>query len=69
LPQGLFVDENTGVISGSLSAAGEYKMQFSVSNSKGTDSGNFIIKVGDLIALTPAMGWSSWKLRKTGCMG
>ncbi|HEY6978964.1 MAG TPA: putative Ig domain-containing protein, partial [Chitinophagaceae bacterium] len=60
LPQGLYVDENTGVISGSLSAAGEYKLQFVVSNQKGIDSGNFTIKVGGLIALTPAMGWNSW---------
>jgi alpha-galactosidase len=60
LPQGLYVDENTGVISGFLSIAGEYKMQFIVSNNKGTDSENFTIKVGNLIALTPAMGWNSW---------
>jgi len=60
LPQGLYVDENTGVISGSLSSAGEYKLEFVVSNYKGSDSGNFTIKVGNLIALTPAMGWNSW---------
>src|SRR6266540_4255426 len=60
LPQGLYVDENTGVISGALSTAGEYKMQFVVSNNKGSDTGNFIIKAGDLIALIPAMGWNSW---------
>lgn len=60
LPQGLYVDENTGVISGALSTAGEYKMQFVVSNNKGSDTGNFIIKAGDLIAPIPAMGWNSW---------
>ena len=60
LPQGLYVDENTGVISGTLTAVGEYKMQFIVSNSKGTDKRNFTVKVGDRIALTPAMGWNSW---------
>jgi len=60
LPQGLYVDENTGVISGTLSKAGEYKMKFIVSNSKGRDERAFTIKVGDIIALTPAMGWNSW---------
>jgi hypothetical protein len=60
LPQGLYVDEGTGVISGTLSKAGEYKMKFIVSNSKGRDERAFTIEVGDLIALTPAMGWNSW---------
>ena len=60
LPQGMYVDESTGVISGTLSAAGEYEMKFIVSNSKGKDERAFTIKVGDLIGLTPAMGWNSW---------
>lgn len=60
LPQGLYVDESTGVISGTIAAAGDYQMQFIVSNSKGKKKSDFVIKVGPSIALTPAMGWNSW---------
>lgn len=60
LPQGLYMDENTGVISGTLSNIGDYNVQVIVTNNKGTDKRAFTIKVGDRIALTPAMGWNSW---------
>jgi alpha-galactosidase len=60
LPRGLYMDENTGVISGTLSAAGDYKMKFIVSNGRGKDDRTFTIRVGDVIGLTPAMGWNSW---------
>ena len=60
LPEGLTVDTHSGIITGILDKRGEYKMIFSVENSKGKDKKPFTVKVGDLLALTPPMGWNSW---------
>jgi hypothetical protein len=60
LPDGLRLDANTGVISGSLQSAGDYVVRLTVSNSLGNDARDFTIKVGNLLALTPPMGWNSW---------
>ncbi len=60
LPNGLTLDSNTGVITGVLNKEGEYKMLFVAENSKGQYSQEFTVKVGDLLALTPPMGWNSW---------
>lgn len=60
LPTGLKVDAATGIITGSIKTAGDYKMNFIVKNSLGTDKRAFTVKCGDLLALTPPMGWNSW---------
>lgn len=60
LPQGLQMDNNSGIIRGIITDTGVYKMQVHVSNSFGTDDREFTIKVGNLLALTPPMGWNSW---------
>jgi Alpha-galactosidase len=60
LPQGLSFDENEGVISGKIEKRGDYVLTFVAENSKGKDQKQFTIKVGDVISLTPAMGWNSW---------
>ena len=60
IPDGLSVDENTGIITGVLKKSGEYKMEFIVKNKFGEAKRGFIIKVGELLALTPPMGWNSW---------
>ncbi|ANI88636.1 hypothetical protein A9P82_04630 [Arachidicoccus ginsenosidimutans] len=60
LPQGLSVDASTGVITGALKNAGDYKMEVTVSNALGKNKRNFTIKVGNQLGLTPAMGWNSW---------
>jgi len=60
LPKGLMVDAQTGVISGTAPTKGDYKMTFVVKNSLGQAKGDFTVKVGDLLALTPPMGWNSW---------
>lgn len=60
LPKGLSVDAQTGIITGKLADKGEYKMNFVVKNSAGQATREFIVKVGDLLALTPPMGWNSW---------
>ncbi|MDO5570474.1 MAG: putative Ig domain-containing protein [Bacteroidales bacterium] len=60
LPQGVNFDSQNGVLNGKLSKKGEYKLTLVAENSKGKDEKQFIIKVGDVISLTPAMGWNSW---------
>ena len=60
LPAGLALDGNTGRITGTLSHAGEYKVLLRATNALGTTTRNIRIVVGDKIALTPPMGWSSW---------
>jgi alpha-galactosidase len=60
LPAGLTCNETTGQIRGTLRNAGEFKVTFRVTNSKGTVERPFKIICGDQLALTPYMGWNSW---------
>ena len=60
LPEGLMLNENTGIITGSLDNNGRYKVLLRATNEMGTDSREFTIVAGDTIALTPPMGWNSW---------
>ncbi len=60
LPEGCTVNPANGVITGKLSRSGEYKMTIVVKNTTGVDKRAFTIKCGDLLALTPPMGWNSW---------
>jgi len=60
LPQGLYLDSITGVITGYMNTEGEYKMTLEALNKHGKAEQEFTIKVGNLLALTPPMGWNSW---------
>ena len=61
LPKGLILDGNTGIITGTTpSEKGTYPLNITVKNSHGTVKGKIDLKVGDLLALTPPMGWNSW---------
>ena len=64
LPEGLFLDANTGQLTGSIdSDRNTYKtinLEVKASNAIGSTSRNFKLVVGDIIGLTPAMGWNSW---------
>ncbi|WP_075590818.1 putative Ig domain-containing protein [Labilibacter marinus] len=62
LPEGISVNEKTGVISGKITAAEkkDYSILFKVSNALGQAERSFKIKVGDEICLTPPLGWNSW---------
>jgi hypothetical protein len=60
LPEGLVFDAASGIIRGKTSKKGEYKISLTAENSKGKDSTIMKIVVGDMIALTPPMGWNSW---------
>jgi alpha-galactosidase len=60
LPRGLVMDGSTGIISGNAKDQGDYAVNITVENSKGVTSSVLTIKIGDLLALTPPMGWNSW---------
>ena len=60
LPASLTLNPQTGDISGSLNATGEYPVILHAKNNLGTADRKFKIVVGETIALTPPMGWNSW---------
>lgn len=60
LPAGLKIDSTTGIITGKLLRAGNYNMTFVVKNSSGEAKREFTVKCGNVISLTPPMGWNSW---------
>lgn len=60
LPHGLSVAESTGIITGRIETAGDYKTVLIAENGSGQDRSDFTIKAGPTLALTPPMGWNSW---------
>jgi alpha-galactosidase len=61
LPEGLRLDENSGIITGTVPGEnGGYSMLIEAKNKHGQVSREFKIVVGDKIALTPPTGWNSW---------
>ena len=60
LPDGLHLDQTTGIISGSTSTTGTFPVKITATNTSGSDTRALQIKVGSTIGLTPAMGWNSW---------
>ena len=60
LPAGLRLDATTGIITGVVSQKGDYPVTLTVKNNLGASTKKFTIKIGDVIGLTPALGWNSW---------
>ncbi len=60
LPDGVVLDPDKGVLSGSCAVEGDYPLTFTATNAKGSTSAQFTLKVGTQIGLTPPMGWNSW---------
>ena len=60
LPEGLKLDQKTGLVTGKLVTAGTYVIQLKAKNAKGIAEKSLRIICGDKIALTPPMGWNSW---------
>jgi alpha-galactosidase len=60
LPAGLSLDSKTGIISGSIQNKGDYVVTLGAKNALGSAERELTIRVGDMLALTPQMGWNSW---------
>lgn len=60
LPKGLELDPETGIMTGVAPSRGEHRVTLRASNGHGTDRIRFRIVSGDLLALTPPMGWNHW---------
>ena len=60
LPEGVVLDPEKGVLSGSVKKEGDYPLVITATNAKGSTRASFTLKVGAQIALTPPMGWNSW---------
>lgn len=60
LPEGVSLDPSTGILSGRVAEAGTYSLKLTATNAKGTATGALKLVVGDMISLTPPLGWNSW---------
>ncbi len=60
LPEGLLLDQHTGIITGKVNTIGKYQILLNVKNKFGSDTKILEIIIGDKLALTPPMGWNSW---------
>ena len=60
LPQGLSLNQSTGIITGVVSEKADYYVTLIAKNKFGADKSELKIVIGDQIALTPPMGWNSW---------
>ncbi len=61
MPEGIKLDAELGVLSGSVKKIGNYHMKVTAQNAEGTATQEFTLRVGDnSMALTPPMGWNSW---------
>jgi alpha-galactosidase len=60
LPEGLAINPENGMITGSLKKKGDYVVKLTVENNLGYAERDLKIVVGDVISLTPPMGWNSW---------
>ena len=60
LPKGLYLDSQTGIVTGTLPAKGEFTLTAQARNSAGHAREKIKIVCGDRLALTPPMGWNSY---------
>jgi alpha-galactosidase len=60
LPEGLSLDNATGIITGKVNKEDEYNVTLTAQNELGDAKRELRIKVGNQISLTPPMGWNSW---------
>jgi len=60
LPAGLNLDRDTGIITGTAPPRGEYVVRLRAQNAHGQATRQLRIVAGDMLALTPPMGWNHW---------
>lgn len=62
LPEGLNYFEESGLIRGKTPSNGRYPVKLIAENEFGKDEKDFVIIVGEGLALTPPLGWNSWNV-------
>jgi len=62
LPEGLSIDPDSGIITGTVAKKTSRKVRLTVRNRIGSDRRDLRIVIGDRIALTPPLGWNSWNV-------
>lgn len=62
LSKSLSLDSHNGLITGSIEKRGEYLVKLYAKNIYGISKLNLRIVVGDLLVLTPPMGWNTWNV-------
>ena len=63
LPSGVTLDPERGILGGVAPAEkGDYDIVVTAANAKGSATRTIRLAVGDVIALTPPMGWNSWNV-------
>jgi alpha-galactosidase len=60
LPNGLTINNATGIITGMVNEQGTYNVTIKATNAFGNAEKTLRLVCGDKIALTPPMGWNSW---------
>ncbi len=60
LPRGLQLDSAAGILTGAAPQRGVYKVLLRASNARGESTRPLKIVSGDVLALTPPMGWNHW---------
>lgn len=66
LPVGLVLDAASGVISGTVPAAGRHVVRLTVDNELGSATRSWTLVAGEQLALTPPMAWNSWHAHGSG---
>ena len=64
LPEELTLDAHTGIITGSVARRGASLVKLRAGNAQGKAERDFKIVCGDLLALTPSMGWNDWYIHE-----
>ena len=63
LPDGVTFDAAKGILGGvAPQRKGDYDIEVTAENAKGRATRTIRLAVGDMIALTPPMGWNSWNI-------
>jgi alpha-galactosidase len=60
LPAGLTLDGKTGIITGTVPQRGEHLVTLKAVNAHGKAERRLKIVCGDVLSLTPSMGWNHW---------
>ena len=70
LPEGVTLDADRGILGGVAPAKkGDYPIEVVARNDRGRAKRTIVLKVGDVICLTPPMGWNSWNIWGTEFTG